>query len=68
MHNLTLAKIIDFNKLRDWCWDTWGPSCDMKDYDCIHECQVLKPSTHNDNGTNNTLNEHWCWSNEDYDA
>ena len=21
-----LSKIINFNKLRDWCWDTWGPS------------------------------------------
>jgi hypothetical protein len=32
-----LAKIIKFNQLRDWCWDTWGPSCDLKDYDRIHE-------------------------------
>ena len=47
-----LAKIIKFNQLRDWCWDTWGPSCDLKDYDFIHE-----------NGGN--LNEHWCWSNEE---
>ena len=31
-----LAKIIKFNQLRDWCWDTWGPSCDLKDYDRIH--------------------------------
>ena len=52
---------IDFNKLRDWCWDTYGPSCDMKDYDFIHEVSLAQ---HNDNGGN--LNEHWCWSNEDY--
>ena len=58
-----LAKIIDFNKLRDWCWDTYGPSCDMKDYDFIHEVSLAQ---HNDNGGN--LNEYWCWSNENYDA
>ena len=37
----------------------------MKDYDRIHEVSLAQ---HNDNGGNNTLNEHWCWSNEDYDA
>ena len=58
-----LTKIIDFNKLRDWCWDTYGPSCDMKDYDFIHEVSLAQ---HNDNGGN--LNEYWCWSNENYDA
>lgn len=56
-----LSKIIDFNKLRDWCWDTYGPSCDMKDYDFIHEVSLAQ---HNDNGGN--LNEYWCWSNENY--
>ena len=60
-----LAKIIKFNQLRDWCWDTWGPSCDLKDYDRIYELSnYVSLAQYNDN-THDTLNEHWCWSNEE---
>ncbi len=60
-----LAKIIKFNQLRDWCWDTWGQSCDLKDYDRIHKLShYVSLAQYNDN-THDTLNEHWCWSNEE---
>ena len=62
-----LSKIIRFNQLRDWCWDTWGPSCDLKDYDRVHELHnYVSLAQYNDSTyTYNALNEHWCWSNEE---
>ena len=60
-----LAKIIDFNKLRDWCWDTYGSSCDLKDYDRVHELSNYTSLAQYNDSTHKTLNEHWCWSNEE---
>ena len=67
-----LLRIIDFNKIRDWCWDTWGASCDLKDYDRLTELKGM-PSVNtytdrieilDDYG----LNAKWCFSNEDIQA
>ena len=29
---LTADRFIDFLTLREWCWDTWGPSCEREIY------------------------------------
>jgi hypothetical protein len=60
-----LSTIINFNKVRDWCWDMWGPSCDLKDYDRVHELSNYMSLAQYNDSTYDTLNEHWCWSNEE---
>ena len=60
-----LINIIDHVKLRDWCWDTWGPSCDLKDYIRIAELRVfLAVNERTRQSEDYELNEHWCFSNE----
>ena len=67
-----LLKIIDYNKIRDWCWDTWGASCDLKDYDRIAELkQYPSINTYTDRIEildDYGLNAKWCFSNEDIPA
>lgn len=43
--------IEDFNAIREWCWDQWGPSCELESY--------LKL-----NGTHKSTNGHWAWVSE----
>ena len=67
-----LLKIIDYNKIRDWAWDTWGPSCDLKDYDRIAELKGwsslpmpwIAIDASIDVIEDCGLNTHWCFSNE----
>ena len=63
-----LLKIIDFNKIRDWCWDTWGASCDLKDYDRILELKgypsVSSYSDRMEIIEDYGLNTKWCFANE----
>ncbi len=67
-----LLKIIDFNKIRDWCWDTWGASCDLKDYDRILELKgypsVSSYSDRMEIIEDYGLNTQWCFYNEDIQA
>mgnify|MGYP003642202641 CR=1 FL=1 len=63
-----LLRIIDFNKIRDWCWDTWGASCDLKDYDRILELKgypsVSSYSDRMEIIEDYGLNTKWCFANE----
>lgn len=37
--------VQQISKIRQWCWETWGPSKDMSEFDYNDDC----------------ANEHWCW-------
>lgn len=43
-------KLKKFITLRNWCWETWGPSCE-RDYHLSMK----------HNKDNDMLNKHWCW-------
>ena len=59
-------------KIRDWCWDTWGASCDLKDYDRITELKGYPSiNTYSDRLEiieDYGLNTQWCFYNEDIQA
>lgn len=44
--------IIEFSKIREWCWSTWGPSCELYDYTYMKRANV----------DNFNLNEYWSWN------
>lgn len=46
-------RLIIFNQIRGWCWNTWGPSCERDLY-----LSILK------NSSNRDLNPHWAWNTE----
>lgn len=47
------TSIENYNKLRDRCWETWGPSCDLRDYLFL--------------GSNDrVVNEYWAWHVKDH--
>lgn len=48
-------RLILFNQIRDWCWSTWGSSCERDKHSTILE--------HNPNAK---LNPHWVWNTEFY--
>lgn len=43
--------IDHFRNLRQWCWETFGPSCELSEYTILASND--KP-----------VNERWCWVNE----
>jgi hypothetical protein len=45
-------KFSDFVKIRRWCWETWGPSCerDFTQYEC--ESDEIKWAWHVDSFSN----------------
>jgi len=50
---LTADRFIDFLTLREWCWNTWGPSCEREIYLNTH--------------FNKIKNNSWAWHyNDDY--
>ena len=58
-----MNKVFDFILLRNWCWDTWGPSCDFKDYVNIHYAKL--DAKYAPNIINKLeLNDHWTFSND----
>ena len=44
---------IKFNEMREWCWNTWGASKELTDYDHTDLFDGVHCS-----------NNHWCWMNE----
>lgn len=41
-------------EVRDWCWQTWGSSCELSFYMSLR-------------GFDSALNDRWCWHTE-YDS
>ena len=46
-----------FFALREWCWETWGPSKELNDWLLARKLpdeQLV------------SQNQHWCWQNDEY--
>lgn len=41
-----------FVEVRNWCWEQWGPSCELEHWDLIDQSEV---------------NPAWCWDSREYD-
>jgi hypothetical protein len=44
----TIQKTADLNAIREWCWTTYGPSCELELWLAVPENTPGK-------------NTHWCW-------
>lgn len=49
----THNSITEFNKIRDWCITTRGPSCELYDYEYIKRLKALD--------SDYVVNEYWSW-------
>lgn len=47
IHGTTTDRFQTFLQIRQWCWDTWGPSC---------EREIFLPLANNNPGSND-----WAW-------
>ena len=43
-------KVDLYRRMRDWCDDVWGHSCEVRYHEYLGRC-------------GRTVNPHWCWSN-----
>ncbi len=50
----TYTVITEFNKIRDWCHSTWGPSCELYDYEYLKRTPAASLSDYN-------LNDYWAY-------
>jgi hypothetical protein len=48
--DFTMSIAEDFVAVREWCWNNFGPSCEMDLWGRMKE----------------TRNPKWCWINDDY--
>jgi hypothetical protein len=46
------GRLIEYNEVREWAWQTWGASCDR-----THWLEMINDSRH-------SVNPHWCWHTE----
>lgn len=44
------SRLAELNEVRQWCWATWGPSCDREHWLSMRD--------------RFPVNEHWCWHTE----
>lgn len=51
--------ITEFNKIRDWCHTTWGPSCELHDYEYLKRVSNTQ--------IDYSLNEYWSYYVKDND-
>jgi hypothetical protein len=49
------ARNVKFNQMREWCWEIWGASKELTDYDHYDLYDGIHCS-----------NAHWCWLNDDH--
>lgn len=54
---MSLDRFMFFNELRNWCWQTWGPSCERSTYIRIAEHEQLVQE----------LNKSWSWNSDHND-
>lgn len=45
-------RMVTLNAVREWCWATYGPSCELTHWMSIRANGFTVP------------NEHWCWHTE----
>lgn len=45
-------RVVTLNSIREWCWTTYGPSCELTNWLSIRSNGLVVP------------NEHWCWHTE----
>ncbi len=43
-----IQKANDLNQIREWCWETYGPSCELDFWLMLDDSAVSK-------------NDKWCW-------
>lgn len=46
---------VKFNQMREWCWETWGPSKELTEYDHTDLFDGIHCS-----------NSSWCWLNDEH--
>lgn len=46
----------NFHEVREWCWDTWGPSKELSEW--LHDTNLIIPVY--------CQNDHWTWQNDNY--
>jgi hypothetical protein len=44
-----IDRMANLNKVRDWCWETYGPSCELEFWLAVNS-EKKEP-----------VNEKWCW-------
>ena len=47
------SRKVKFNEMREWCWENWGPSKEMMEFDHTDLFDGVHSS-----------NSHWCWLND----
>jgi len=54
-YSQTYTSITEFNKIRDWCHATWGPSCELYDYEYLKRVKSIHPVQ------DYNVNEYWSY-------
>ena len=75
--SFNISRAMDYITLRKWAWDTWGPSCEFKEYINIwhakehsftmtklHNIRTGKSPGPSQIIKDFPLNPHWCFDNE----
>jgi hypothetical protein len=65
-----VAKTMNFLILRKWAWDTWGPSCEFREY--MNLWRAKEQNWYNNTMTGKVdekikefpINAHWCFEND----
>lgn len=52
-NDTSIDKVDAIRQMRQWCWETFGPSCEYKEY------AVLA-------GNGRAVNQRWCWISESF--
>jgi len=68
--NYDVTRTMNFLILRKWAWDTWGPSCEFREY--MNLWQAKEQNWYNRTLTGKVdekikefpINPHWCFEND----
>lgn len=47
-----LSNRKEFIEIRNWCWQSWGPSCELEHWQRLKNQENINPA--------------WSWSNQDF--
>lgn len=68
--NYSVTKTMDYLILRKWAWDTWGESCEFREYMNMWHAKENNMLNNLMNSADSKrliefpLNEHWCFEND----